>query len=324
VVPDEPIQPWQPPTYAVDADGKVMGASPGSPNNWGRWGPHDQRGTANLLTPERVAAAARLVRSGRQFSLGLPIGRGQPNPGTRAAPVHLMTRSMADVVVGDVQLDIESSDDSVFMALQASTQLDAHAHFAHDHVLYNGYWAGVVTGRSGARRLGVHHHGGGIVGRGVLLDAARVGATDPFEGVIDAALLDATERDHGVEIGPGDIVLVRTGWLGAWLGDPALRVRRRNAGLAIDTIEWLAERDVAMVAADNRAVEAIPGPAHLPTLPFHIAALRDLGLLLGELFDLDELARDCASDGVYEFLFVAEPLPVVGAAGSPLNPLALK
>ena len=79
-----------------------------------------------------------------------------------------------------------------------------------------------------------------------------------------------------------------------------------------------------MVAADNRAVEAIPGPAHLPPLPFHIAALRDLGLLVGELFDLDELAGDCAADGVYEFMFVAQPLPVVGAAGSPLNPLALK
>ena len=323
-VSDEPLQPWAPPEYRVDGDGKVVGASPGQPNNWGRWGQHDQRGTANLLTAERVAGASRLVRTGRQFSLALAVGRDQPNPGTRNAPLHVVHRSLSDAVAGDTMSGVESSDDLIVIGLQATTQLDGHGHFAHGHVLYNGYWAGLVTGRSGARRLGMHHHANGIVGRGVLLDVARVGDLDPFEGAIGPELLDATAAAHGVEVKAGDILLVRTGWLGAWLADPDARRRRRSAGLTLATIGWLAARDVAMVAADNRAVEVIPGPSDHPLLPFHAAALCDLGLLLGELFDLDELAGDCEADGVYEFFFAAMPLPVVNAVGSPLNPLAVK
>jgi kynurenine formamidase len=318
------LEPWEPPRYRVDGDGKVLGATPGHPHNWGRWGPSDQRGTANLLTPELVAGAARLARTGRQFSLALPIGGDEPNPGTRDAPRHLMFRPLSDAVAGDTMSGVESSDDLIVLGLQATTQLDGHGHFAHGHVLYNGYWAGLVTGRSGARRLGIHHHANGIVGRGVLLDVGRFAGLDPFTSVIGPDLLDATAAAHGVEVRPGDILLVRTGWLGAWLDDPEARRRRRCAGLYLDTVDWLAAADVAMVAADNRTVEAIPGPPDHPLLPFHTAALRDLGLLLGELFDLDELAADCQTDGVYEFLFAAMPMPVVNAVGSPLNPLAIK
>jgi kynurenine formamidase len=323
-VSEQPVESWDPPSYRVDRDGKVVGALPGPNHNWGRWGPLDQRGTANLLTPSRVTAAVALARTGRQISLALPIGGDQPNPGTRDAPRHLMHRPLSDAVVGDTALGIESSDDLIVLPLQATTQLDGHGHFAHGHVLYNGYWAGLVTGRGGARRLGIHHHANGIVGRGVLLDVARFAALDPFTDVIGPDLLDATAAAQGVEVRGGDILLVRTGWLGAWLGDPALRRRQRSTGLSLDTVEWIAAADVAMVAADNRTVEAIPGPADHPLLPFHRAALRDLGLLLGELFELDELAADCAADGVYEFFFAAMPLPVVNAVGSPLNPLVLK
>jgi kynurenine formamidase len=323
-VEDQPLTPWDPPTYHVDGDGKVEGAEPGTPNNWGRWGPLDQRGTANLLTPERIAAAGRLIRTGRRFSLALPIGTDQLNPGTRDAPRHIVNRSLADAVAGDMVLEIESSDDLIILPLQATTQLDAHAHFAHSHFLYNGFWAGLVTGRSGARRLGIHHQSQGVVGRGVLLDVGRIAELDPFDGVIGPELLEATAAAHGVHVQPGDILLVRTGWLGAWIGDPDVRRRRRNAGLSLDTIEWLAAADVAMVAADNRTVETVPGPAGHPPLPFHTAALRDLGLLVGELFDLDQLAVDCAADGVHEFFFAAMPLPVVNAVGSPLNPVAVK
>jgi len=324
-VPDSPLSPWQPPSYSVDADGKVVGAVPGKPNNWGRWGDDDQRGTANLLTAEGARDAAALVRRGEVFSLALPIGHGAPNVGTRSEPLHLVRRATADQVVGDTDhLNIESSDDLVVLALQASTQLDGHGHFAYEHTFYNGYWSGLMTAGQGARRLGIHNQAGGVVGRGVLLDAARHTELDPFTGVIDAAMLDSVAAAQGVEIRSGDIVLVRTGWLGTWLSDPETRRRRRQAGLALDTIDWLASHDVAMVAADNKTVEAVPGPEGKPILSWHIGALRDLGLLVGELFDLDALADDCAADGVYEFLFSAAPLPIVNAVGSPLNPLVVK
>ena len=324
-VPDVALSAWQPPSYSVDANGKVVGAVPGKPNNWGRWGEDDQRGTANLLTAECAQAGAALVRRGAVFSLGLPIGHGAPNIGTRSEPLHLVRRATADQVVGDTDhLGIESSDDLVVLALQASTQLDGHGHFAHEHTFYNGYWSGLMTAGQGARRLGIHHQAGGIVGRGVLLDVARHADLDPFNGAITAAMLDEVAAAHGVEIRPGDIVLVRTGWLGTWLSEPDTRRRRRQAGLTLDTIDWLAAHDVAMIAADNKTVEAVPGREDQPILSWHIGALRDLGLLVGELFDLDALSDDCAADGVYEFLFSTAPLPIVNAVGSPLNPLVVK
>jgi kynurenine formamidase len=313
------------PTYSVDPNGKVRGAEPGSPHNWGRWGELDQKGTANLLTPERVGRAARLARTGKRFSLALPVGGGQPNAGTRPDVLHLFSRSTADFLLGDGGVHgLQTSDDMVILPLQATTQLDGHGHFGYSDSLYNGFWAGLITAGSGARRLGVHHQAEGVAGRGVLLDVARAEGIDPFEASISATMLEATMSAHGVTVEAGDIVLVRTGFLGAWLDNPELRVRRRQSGLSLDTIDWLAEKDVAMVAADNRTVEAIPGPPGHPLLPWHCAALRDLGLLVGELFDLDQLAEDCAHDGIYEFLFIAAPLPIVNAVGSPLNPLAIK
>jgi len=134
-------------------------------------------------------------------------------------------------------------------------------------LLYNGFWAGLVTAQSGARRLGIHHQANGVVGRGVLLDVAGALDIDPFETSIDTEMLEETCHRQLVEVRPGDILLIRTGWLSAWLADPATR-RRRQSGLAATTIPWLAEHEVAMVAADNRAVEVIPGPTDGLPLPF--------------------------------------------------------
>jgi kynurenine formamidase len=323
--PDSRFEGWVPPSYAVDADGKVIGAKPGPVHNWGRWGDLDQRGTANLLTSERARLATTLVRTGETHALGLPMGRGGPTFTSRAATQHVMTRTTGDHLLGDPgPRGVQSADDVVVLPLQGATQLDGHAHVASQDTLFNGFWAGMVTARSGARRLGIHHQAEGIVGRGVLLDVAGVEGIDSREAVIDVPMLERTARRHGVEPGPGDILLVRTGVLSAWLASAERRPRAPWSGLSADTIPWLAERDIALVAADNPTVEAVPSGDPRPALPFHLAALRDLGLLLGELFDLDALAEACAADGAYTFLFVAMPLPIVNAVGSPLNPLAVK
>jgi kynurenine formamidase len=327
-IPDQPLTPWTPPSYSVNAAGKVEGARPDGPHNWGRWGDDDQKGTANLLTPERVAAAAKLIRTGKRFALGIPIA--EEAPGYRPPPLHLFRHATGDRVVGvEGPAGLQVSDDYVVIALQASTQLDGFGHFAYEDLLYNGYWAGLVTG-SGARRLGIHKMAEGIVGRGVLLDAARQVGVDRLEKgfAVDPPLLDETARTQGVEVGHGDIVLVRTGHIGWWYaledkneflaGGPA------EPGLSVDSVTWFHERDVAMVATDTLAAEVLPPDPNLPLLSFHRGALRDLGLPIGEMFDLDELAADCASDGVYEFFFAAMPLPVVGGVGSPINPVAIK
>jgi len=92
----------------------------------------------------------------------------------------------------------------------------------------------------------------------------------------------------------------------------------------VDCASWLHAREVAALAADTMAIEVIPFEDPKLPLPFHMVAIRDMGLTLGEMFDLDELAEDCARDGIYEFLFCAPPLKITGAVGSPLNPLAVK
>jgi kynurenine formamidase len=330
-VPDAAFRGWTPPKYTVDTSGKVVGAQPGTPNNWGRFGDDDQIGTANLFTPERVAAAARLVRSGKRFSLGLPIGR--PTPGSyRAEPLHTYRFAAGDGVLGGGLggEQFQTSDDYIVMALQASTQVDGFGHVGGDHTLYNGYWAGLVTAAAGARRLGMHKLAAqGIVGRAVVLDLARHHGVDRLDGGfgIGGDELEAVANAQGVTVGAGDIVLLRTGQIGWKLrqraGTPEATTRD-EPGISVRAIPWLADHDVAMIALDTAACEVVPPEPDIPFLTFHVGALRDLGLLIGELLDLDDLAADCAADGVWEALFIASPLPIVGASGSPINPIVIK
>jgi kynurenine formamidase len=315
-VPDSKLRPWSPPEYQVDDCGKVVGATPGEPNNWGRWGGDDQRGCLNLLTPERVAAAAALIRTGKRFSLGLPIGGPSPTPGYRPPPLHFFGETTGDFILGDGRF--QYSDDYVVLALQATTQLDGFGHVGGGDLLYNGYWAGLITATSGARRLGIHHLADGVVGRAVLLDLATDGPL-PGGHAIDADALEAAANAQGVEVGAGDILLIRTGHLG-WLLDGNTETAGAP-GLTYRALPWLHARDVAMVALDNLAAEVLPAEG---VLPFHVGAIRDLGMMIGELFDLDAIAADCAADGVYEMFFAAPPLPVVNGVGSPLNPVVIK
>jgi kynurenine formamidase len=323
-VPDGPVGAWRPPRYQVDDKGKVVGARAGSPNNWGRWGDDDQLGCANLITPESVRAGAAAVRTGKRFSLGLPIG----GPATGAVPRAQVVRTST---VGDAVLDPPAahpaySDEILVMGTQSYTQLDGLAHVADGDAMFNGYWAGLVTAAGGARRLGIHRLIDGVAGRGVLLDVARhLGvARVPPDTEIGPELLDEVLAATGATAGPGDIVLVRTGVLGAWDGRHGTLGVSPQAGLAASAAGWLAERDVVLVGADNSAVEALDASADSWRIPFHLAALRDLGLWLAELLWLDDLAADCAGDGVWDFMFVAQPLPIVGGVGSPLNPMAIR
>jgi kynurenine formamidase len=330
-IPDAPFAGWDPPGYTVDAAGKVVGAAPGEPNNWGRFGDDDQLGTANHITPARVAAAASLIRTGKRFTLGLPIG--QPTPGGyRAEPLHFYGFAAGDGVLGGGRggSSFQASDDYIVMALQASTQLDGFAHVGGDQTLYNGYWAGLVTAGTGAQRLGVHHIARrAIVGRAVLLDVARFLGVEHLEPgfPIGPDELDATANAQHVDVRAGDILLVHTGHL-AWKASLSSAspeaASRSEPGMSIAAIRWLHEHDIVMVATDTAACQVVPAEDGDPFLTWHVAALRDLGLLVGELFDLGELAADCAGDGVWEGFFVASPLPVVRGAGSPLNPVVIK
>jgi kynurenine formamidase len=301
-------------------------------SNWGRWGREDQRGTLNFITPERVLAACALPRTGQVISCALPFDDRGPQTGFagRHNPIHTMLADGGDALAGAQDFlpgGFRYADDAVTMPLQCGTQWDALAHVFYDGKMYNDRDIKLVTSR-GAMANSIDRVKDGVVGRGVLLDLPRLLKRDWLDDGtrILPQDLDACAEAFGVTVESGDIVLVRTGmmarclaqksWKG-YCGGPA-------PGLSVRCAHWLFEREVAAVATDTWGVEVIPNETPDCFQPLHMIALRNTGLLFGEIFQLDDLAAACAADGNYAFLFAAPPLPITGAVGSPINPLAIR
>ncbi len=301
-------------------------------SNWGRWGADDQRGTLNFVTPDRVLAACQLPRSGRVISCGLAFDQQGPQTGFagRHNPIHVMLADGGDVLAGAQDFlpgGFRYADDAVTMPLQCGTQWDALAHVFYDGKMYNDRDLRWVTS-GGAVVNGIEHLRHDVVARGVLLDLPRWHGLRWLENgtAIRPEDLDACAEAQGVTIESGDLVLVRTGmmtrcleeksWAG-YCGGPA-------PGLSLRCAPWLHAREVAGVATDTWGVEVIPNETADCFQPLHMVAIRDMGCLFGEIFHLDALAAACAQDGRYAFLFVGPPLPITGAVGSPINPLAIK
>ena len=297
-------------------------------SNWGRWGSDDELGALNYITPAKRVAASALVKRGDTFSLGVPItgGEGPQGGNSRVNPMHFMTATGCDpsprVNLGG---NTGYTDDFIGLSVQGGTQWDALCHVFYDGEMYNGFPATEVTSR-GAARNGIDKVHAEFVTRGVLLDIAALKGVDCLdEGYpITTADLLAAEEAQGVRFGEGDVLAVRTGMMATTEGfKDWSRYRVPEPGLHFETAELLDERRVAAVASDNMMVEAT---AHLPGyyIPSHMLALVNLGIHIGEFWNLEELGRDCAADGVYEFMLVAQALPITGGTGSPLNPLAIK
>ena len=312
------------PTYAQLP--LVADAPPGSA--WGVFGRQDQLGSLNFATPERRAAAARLVRRGAVFNLDLPLHLpAQPFFSVRARPRHVLVQRENGVVQDDYL-------DGFYP--QYSSQWDGLRHMRHPrHGFYN--WTSDADASCEVGRLGMEHFARhGIVGRGVLLDVERRLAgrgehlAPDARRAIPVELLDQVAAEQGVAIQPGDIVLLRTG-VGAWLRREAelgelSDTPRAYAGPGLEqggaSVAWLWDHQIAAIASDNLAVEAYPFGRDGKIL--HHWAIALLGMVFGELFDLEDLAADCADDGVYECFFVAKPLHLRGGVGSPANALAIK
>ena len=306
-------------------------------SNWGRWGPEDEMGTLNLVTADMVRRAAQLVRKGRPISMALPYDEHGPQTGGlgRFNPIHLMIRDGADAIAGTsirdfyggVDKHFRGTDDIIIMPLQSGTQWDALGHVVYHDTIYNGYSADQVSSK-GAMKGDITQASNGMVGRGVLLDMPRALGVDWLEAgfAIGGEHLDHAATMAGVDVGTGDFVFIRTGAMakvadeGAWhdyAGGDA-------PGLGLESIDWIADRDVAAVATDTWGLEVRPNETPDVAQPLHIAFIVYMGLWLGEIFDFEALAEDCADDGVYEFMFCGPPLPFSKAVGSPLNPMAIK
>lgn len=298
--------------------------------NWGRWGADDEIGTLNFVSPADVQQAAALIRKGLTFSLGLDFNfRGpQSGWGGRFNPIHTMLATGTDAVAGNQDhLKLRYADDMVTMPLQCGTQWDALGHVFYGDKMWNGYDARLVDS-TGAKKNGIEKTRSKMVGRGVLLDIARFKRGDslaPGYG-ISSRDLDECAEQQGVEIRRGDFVIVRTGHMEYCLdaGDWSGYAGGDAPGMMFETCEWLHRKEVAAVCFDTWGCEVRPNESDEVTQPWHWVVIPMIGITMGEIFNVRELAADCSKDGVYEFFFCAPPLPITGAVGSPINPIAIK
>ena len=300
-------------------------------SNWGRWGADDELGTLNFVTPEDIVKAAGLIRKGKVFALGLPLDQKLQSGlfGGRWNPIHTMLATGTDAISGnqDERPRLRYADDAINMPCQASTQWDALAHIFLDDKMYNGHDARLVDS-NGARRNGIEHTRNRMVGRGVLLDVARFKGVDALRDGerISNRDLDDTAAAQGVEVRRGDFVIVRTGQQEAYLakGDWGTYAGGDAPGLAFETAYWIHEKEIAAICTDTWGCEVRPNETPEANQPWHWVVIPKIGITMGEIFYLKELAEDCAEDRVYEFFFCAPPLNLPGGCGSPINPQAIK
>lgn len=291
--------------------------------NWGRWGPDDERGALNLIDAATVLGATRTVRAGKVYSLALPIQRdGVPIIEYRGAPQRLTLMNQGDPGMFSAfgaPPDVGANEDVLIMASHSITHMDALCHvFAGGH-LYNGHRAESFRTHTGALVCGIDKVGA-VVGRAVVLDLPGYFGVDWLDHgyTITAADLDGCARRQEVEVQAGDVLLIRTGYAEFFATLEGRPAPFAQAGIGLDAVEFIADHDVAVVGADNSAVEVIPFDRGR-FLGVHIELLVNLGVHLIEHLRL----RDLAADRVRACLFVAAPLPVKGATGSPVNPIAI-
>ncbi len=295
-----------------------------SVKNWGRWGPDDQMGALNYITPERRARAARTVRDGVTVSCSLdfPVVPSVENP--VPARHHMLVAGDALDAMGG---DLEASLDYIGISFHgmATSHIDALCHVFVAETMYNGFPASDVKS-IGAMRNDIMVARDGITSRGVLIDVPRLQGKSWLElsERIRPADLEAAERAQGVRVEEGDVLLVSTGRdarraaHGPWSPNG-----EGLAGLHPTCIPWLHERRIAVLGSDGVS-DALPGLA-VPSwsIPVHQCCLVAMGVHLLDNLDLSRLSAACAERERWEFLFAVAPLRVRGGTGSPVNPIAI-
>jgi kynurenine formamidase len=284
-------------------------------SNWGRWNDGGERGALNHLTPARIAAAARLVRSGTTITLSKPLETEArldvPEPAD-----HHMTMLPGDDGFAKDYIGVDYHNDG-------HSHIDAFCHVAFDGFLFDGAPASSDTAK-GAQAGAIEVLKAGLVGRGVLLDVPRVRGVpwvEPGEYVFREDL-EAAEQAQGVRVTTGDILLVRTGHtrrlaeLGPW------DTRQAKAGLHPTAASFLAERRVAALGSDGNS-DTAPSTTEGVGFPIHVLTLNAMGVHLLDYLQFEDVTGHCEAVRRWEFLFAAAPLRIVGGTGSPINPTAV-
>ncbi len=304
----------------------------GSPVAWGLWGDDDDIGLQHLLTPAKAIEGARAVRKGSVFPLDIPLDLVDPAFFGRGRTEHVVEGHLG-ATEDEPSLGLDDKLDNYYV--QSASQWDSLGHVGY---AFDRYWNGRTTREVRDGRNTIDHVAAkGIATRGVLLDVSAVVAErgGPASGVaITAADVEAARRRARVEIRPGDILVLHSGYLDWYAGQPREVREAQAGGRGVVTCgiaheesmaEYLWDLHIAAIASDGVAAEVWPiAPEEGPFGFMHQVLIGGFGMMLGELWDTGPLARDCAADGVHEFLLTSAPLGVPRGIGSPANALAIK
>jgi kynurenine formamidase len=290
----------------------------GQSDRWypSRWGADDQRGAANRLTPAKVLEAKDLIKQGTVYQLGHVYESGMPMFGTRHYSLRI---PQAFAMPGRNQAVYHDEVISGELG-QIGTQFDGLGHLGIGDLFYNGNRRSEFAQAEGLMRLGIENVGP-IVTRGVLIDVARFKGVEQLQGGYEITLADvqgALQRER-VEIRPGDVVVIHTGWGALWMKDNP-RFVESAPGIGIAAAQFLADKEVVVVGADTWGVEVMPNPDSSLSAPVHQLLIARNGIYLHENLITEALARD----SVYEFAYMFAPLRLKGATGSPGNPIAVR
>ncbi|HKO27965.1 MAG TPA: cyclase family protein [Solirubrobacteraceae bacterium] len=281
-----------------------------------RYGAGDQIGAANEITEHHVRNALALVQRGQRLNLAQPLETRSPQQPWRYWRSTLnLEHSMPGTEVGPNRLSF--AEENLAGSMHSGTHLDGLGHAGRSGTLYGGHRYPDIVSADGLTKLGIEHVPP-LVTRAVLLDVAAVRGERMLEdGAIGADDLEAAAARAGLEVGPGDAVILHTGWGRLWDEDPE-RYGTSEPGLDVSGAQWCTERRTCLIGADNWAVEAVPGGAD-DAFPVHQHCITDHGCYLLE----NVRAAELLETGARAFCLVVLPLRVVGATGSIVTPLAL-
>lgn len=283
------------------------------------YGPDDQIGAANNLSPAGVVEAAGLVTEGKTYPLGIVVSSATPAFPPRFISVTVLTPGQE----GGTSFGSNNGNynDDIFTGwLGVATQIDGLGHLGAGNTFYNNNKTADFVSTTGLTKLGIEGIPP-IVTRGVMLDIAGVRGVEMMsEGdVITVEDIEAAAGDAGVTIGEGDVVILHTGWL-SLLGKDDQRFVSKEPGLGVEAAAWLAEQGVVAVGADNWGLEAVPHADPDTFFPTHVELLARNGVYILENID----TRGLLADQVHEFLFVLGQARLKGAVQMIINPVAIR
>ena len=302
--------------------GAALSFSASAQSNWypSKWGPNDELGAANYMTPSTALAASKLIKTGKTYSLGITVNTTTPAYPPRTCAIYIVQPGQVGNSDGLGPTKTTYNDDILNCWTGIGTQLDGLGHIGVSDRYYNGNKWGEIATMGGLKKLGAHKLPP-MVARGVLLDmAAYLGVDVVKEGTaFNRAEIEGAMKKQGVEIHQGDVVIFHTGWLSLIEKDPK-RFGSVEPGLGKEGARFLVSKNVVAVGADTWGLEVIPFEKDAGVFEVHQILLPMSGTYILENINTAELAKDKA----YEFMFILGQNKYEGSVQVMINPVAIR